>query len=94
MADGDHVYHLFVIRCDDRDGLREHLAAAGIASAIHYPVPIHRAEAYADLELGAGSMPLAESLAERVLSLPIFPGMSQDDVDAVAAAVRSWPGPR
>ena len=92
--DGDHVYHLFVIRCDDRDGLREHLAAAGIASAIHYPVPIHRSGAYADLELAAGSMPLAESLAERVLSLPIFPGMSQDDVDAVAAAVRSWPGAR
>jgi dTDP-3-amino-3,4,6-trideoxy-alpha-D-glucose transaminase len=92
--DGDHVYHLFVIRCDDRDDLREHLAAAGIASAIHYPVPIHRSGAYADLELAAGSMPLAESLAERVLSLPIFPGMSQDDVDAVAAAVRSWPGAR
>jgi dTDP-3-amino-3,4,6-trideoxy-alpha-D-glucose transaminase len=92
VADGDHVYHLFVIRCDDRDGLRDHLAAAGIASAIHYPVPIHLSDAYADLGLGAGSLPLAESQAERVLSLPIFPGMSQDDVDAVAAAVRAWPG--
>ena len=94
VADGDHVYHLFVVRCDDRDGLREHLAGQGIAAAVHYPVPIHRAEAYADLGLGAGSLPLAESLADRVLSLPVFPGMTEDDVDAVAAAVRSWPGPR
>ena len=61
---------------------------------MHYPVPIHRAEAYADLGLGAGSLPLAESLADRVLSLPVFPGMTEEDVDAVAAAVRSWPGPR
>ena len=94
VADGDHVYHLFVVRCDDRDGLREHLAGQGIAAAVHYPVPIHRAEAYADLGLGAGSLPLAESLADRVLSLPVFPGMSEADVDAVAAAVRAWPGPR
>jgi len=90
VADGDHVYHLFVIRCDDRDGLREHLAARGIASAIHYPVPIHRTEAYADLGLEAGSMPFAEQSADRILSLPIFPGMTADDAEAVAAAVRDW----
>jgi dTDP-4-amino-4,6-dideoxygalactose transaminase len=90
VADGDHVYHLFVIRCDDRDGLREHLAARGIASAIHYPVPIHRTEAYADLGLEAGSMPFAERSADRILSLPIFPGMTADDAEAVAAAVRDW----
>ena len=90
VADGDHVYHLFVIRCDDRDGLREHLAARGIASAIHYPVPIHRTEAYADLGLQAGSMPFAERSADRILSLPIFPGMTADDAEAVAAAVRDW----
>jgi dTDP-3-amino-3,4,6-trideoxy-alpha-D-glucose transaminase len=87
VADGDHVFHLFVVRTDDRDGLREQLTARGIASAIHYPVAVHLTEAYADLGLEAGSLPVAEALAERVCSLPIFPGMTRDHVDAVAAAV-------
>ncbi|HET9740143.1 MAG TPA: DegT/DnrJ/EryC1/StrS family aminotransferase [Solirubrobacteraceae bacterium] len=91
VADGDHVYHLFVIGCDDREGLREHLAARGIASAVHYPVAVHRAEAYADLGLEAGSLPVAEAMAERVCSLPIFPGMTSGQIEAVAAAVRELP---
>jgi dTDP-3-amino-3,4,6-trideoxy-alpha-D-glucose transaminase len=90
VAEGDHVYHLFAIRCDDRDGLREHLASRGIAAAVHYPVPIHRTEAYAELGLGRGSMPVAERQAQRVLSLPLFPGMTGQDVAAVAAAVHDW----
>jgi dTDP-3-amino-3,4,6-trideoxy-alpha-D-glucose transaminase len=90
VAEGDHVYHLFAIRCDDRDGLREHLASRGIAAAVHYPVPIHRTEAYADLGLGRGSMPVAERAAERVLSLPLFPGMTGEEIAAVAAAVHDW----
>jgi dTDP-4-amino-4,6-dideoxygalactose transaminase len=91
VADGDHVYHLFVIGCDDRDGLREHLAARGIASAVHYPVAVHRAEAYADLGLEAGSLPVAEAMAERVCSLPIFPGMTSGQIEATATAVRELP---
>lgn len=91
VADGDHVYHLFVIGCDDREGLREHLAARGIASAVHYPVAVHRAEAYADLGLEAGSLPVAEAMADRVCSLPIFPGMTSGQIEAVAAAVRELP---
>ena len=79
-----------MIRCDDRDGLREHLAARGIASAVHYPVPIHRTGAYADLGLAEGSFPVAEDGAARVLSLPIFPGMTDADVTAVAAAVHEY----
>jgi dTDP-3-amino-3,4,6-trideoxy-alpha-D-glucose transaminase len=85
-ADGDHVYHLFVIRCEDRDGLREHLTSHGIASAVHYPVPIHRTEAYADLD--TDSLPVAEAMADEVCSLPIFPGMTDAQVETVAAAVR------
>ena len=91
VADGDHVYHLFVIGCDDREGLREHLAARGVASAVHYPVAVHRAEAYADLGLEAGSLPVAEAMAERVCSLPIFPGMTSGQIEATAAAVRELP---
>jgi dTDP-3-amino-3,4,6-trideoxy-alpha-D-glucose transaminase len=90
VAEGDHVYHLFVVRCDDRDGLKAHLADRGIASAVHYPVPIHRTEAYADLGLGPGTLRVAESAAGRILSLPIFPGMTAAEVDAVAAAVHAW----
>jgi dTDP-3-amino-3,4,6-trideoxy-alpha-D-glucose transaminase len=90
VADGDHVYHLFVVRCDDRDGLRAHLADRGIASAVHYPVPIHRTGAYADLGLDEGTLPVAEAAAARVLSLPMFPGMTDADVAAVAEAVHDW----
>jgi dTDP-4-amino-4,6-dideoxygalactose transaminase len=84
---GDHVYHLFVVRAADRDGLREGLAARGIASAVHYPVAVHRTEAYAHLGFPEGSLPVAEEVARDICSLPIFPGMDADDVAAVAAAV-------
>lgn len=89
--DADHVYHLFVVRCAERDALREHLAGAGIASAIHYPTPIHRTPAYADLGLGAGSLPVSEALSERICSLPIFPGMSDAELERVACAVEGFP---
>jgi dTDP-3-amino-3,4,6-trideoxy-alpha-D-glucose transaminase len=84
---GDHVYHLFVVRSDERDLLRAHLTARGIASAVHYPVPIHRTEAYAHLGLEAGSLPVAEELATRGLSLPLFPGIEDAELRAVATAV-------
>ena len=85
---GDHVYHLFVVR--DR---RPRPAAgaprrrSGIASAVHYPVPVHRTEAYAQLGYGPGSLPVAEEMAEQVCSLPIFPGIDDDQISAIAAAV-------
>lgn len=89
-ADGDHVFHLFVVRTTEREQLREHLAAAGVASAIHYPTPIHLQPAYAELGLGLGSLPGAERLAQTILSLPIFPTMSAAQVDAVATAVADF----
>jgi dTDP-4-amino-4,6-dideoxygalactose transaminase len=89
VADGDHVYHLFVVRCEDRDALRDHLATHGIASAVHYPVPIHLTEAYADLR-ARGDLPIAEETAPRLCSLPLFPGMTEDDVQLVADAVRDF----
>jgi dTDP-3-amino-3,4,6-trideoxy-alpha-D-glucose transaminase len=87
FAGADHVYHLFVVRCAERDALREHLAAEGVASAVHYPVPIHRTEAYTELGLEPGSLPVSEALAERICSLPIFPGMSEAELEQVAGAV-------
>ena len=83
---GDHVYHLFVVQSDERDLLRAQLTARGVASAVHYPVPVHRTEAYAHLGLHAGSLPVAESMADRVCSLPIFPGIEDGQIGAIAAA--------
>jgi dTDP-3-amino-3,4,6-trideoxy-alpha-D-glucose transaminase len=65
------------------------LDKAGIGSLIHYPIPPHLQEAYADLKQGKGSYPLAEMLAETVLSLPMGPHMEPDAVDKVATAVRA-----
>jgi dTDP-3-amino-3,4,6-trideoxy-alpha-D-glucose transaminase len=90
FQEADHVYHLFVVRCAQRDLLREHLSERGVASAVHYPVPIHRTGAYADLGMGAGSLPVSESAAERICSLPIFPGMSDGELDQVVDAVASF----
>ncbi len=83
------VYHLFVIETDDRDGLAEQLSAARIAHGIHYPVPIHLQPAYAELGHGPGSFPVAERLAERILSLPMFPELTTDQVRRVVDVVRT-----
>lgn len=91
-ADSDHVFHLFVVQSPRRDALRDHLAAREIASAIHYPTPIHRQPAYAELGLAPGSLPVSERLASRSCSLPIFPGISTGEVDRVAAAVTGFGG--
>lgn len=86
----DHVYHLFVVRCERRDELRAHLARRGVASAVHYPTPIHLTEAYAELGLGPGSLPVAERLAGRICTLPLFPGMSDTELDRVVEAVLTF----
>lgn len=87
FAEADHVYHLFVVRSDRRDELREHLSARGVASAIHYPTPIHLTEAYGELGMTSGSLPVSERLAQRMCSLPLFPGMTDAELERVADAV-------
>jgi dTDP-4-amino-4,6-dideoxygalactose transaminase len=86
----DHVYHLFVVRSQAREGLREHLSTEGVNTAVHYPVPIHRVGAYADLGLAAGSLPVAERLSEQICTLPLFPGMSEDETARVVQAVQAF----
>jgi dTDP-4-amino-4,6-dideoxygalactose transaminase len=81
------VYHVYAVRSDDRDGLRDALANAGIQTGIHYPIPVHLQPAHADLGYGAGDFPVAETAAREVLSLPIFPEMTRQQVATVAAAV-------
>jgi dTDP-3-amino-3,4,6-trideoxy-alpha-D-glucose transaminase len=87
FAEADHVYHLFVVRCEERDALREYLAGRGVASAVHYPTPIHLTEAYAHLGQPPASLPVCEEHSARICTLPLFPGMSQGELERVAAAV-------
>jgi dTDP-4-amino-4,6-dideoxygalactose transaminase len=87
-----HVHHLLVVESDDRDALRGHLAAAGVQTGIHYPVPIHLQPAYTDLGFRRGAFPNAERLAERILSLPVYPQLTPGQIAYVAGKVRSFVG--
>jgi dTDP-3-amino-3,4,6-trideoxy-alpha-D-glucose transaminase len=85
----DSNEHLFVIRSNRRDALMHHLQSHGVATQIHYPAPIHFAEAYHDL--GApGAFPVAERACEEVMSLPLYPGMPDAHVDAVIEATNTF----
>jgi dTDP-4-amino-4,6-dideoxygalactose transaminase len=88
--DGDHVYHLYVIETDHREPLQAYLTERGISVGIHYPVPIHLQEAYADLGYPAGSFPTTEATAGRILSLPMYPHMPLESVVFVADSVRAY----
>ena len=79
-AMAEHVYHLYVIRDQRRDQLRESLRARDIGTLIHYPIPIHLQESHLDLGLAAGSLPNTETAAREILSLPLYIGLSDEDV--------------
>jgi dTDP-4-amino-4,6-dideoxygalactose transaminase len=84
--------HLYVVHAERRDALRAHLAARGIQTGLHYPLPLHRQECYRALGIADGSFPHAERSAARVLSLPLYPEMTPPQVDAVIGAVRGFAG--
>ena len=88
MPWGRHVYHVYTLRADDRDGLQAALQADGIQTGIHYPVPAHLQPAYADLGYGRGAFPQSEAAAEQVLSLPLYPELSPQAVAQVGGAVK------
>jgi dTDP-4-amino-4,6-dideoxygalactose transaminase len=88
--EGEHVYHLFVVRTARRDDLRAHLQARGIRTGIHYALPTHLQPAYADLGLRQGSLPETERAATEVLSLPLFPELGAEEVERVIEAVNSF----
>lgn len=85
-----HVWHLFVVRCENRDKLQKHLADAGVQTLIHYPVAPHNQPAYQGQF--QQHLPLTEMLHQQVLSLPIGPTMTQSDIDQVIAAINSFSG--
>ena len=89
LADEGHVYHLYVIEVENREQVMHALKERGVATGIHYPIPIHRQPAYADLNLGPGSFERTERSAERILSLPMFPELTAEQVDLVVDALAS-----
>lgn len=85
-----HVYHIFSIFADNRDRLQQWLGERGIQTGKHYPIPLHLQEAYAALGHRRGDFPVAEAVAERQLSLPLYPEMPESDVDRVIEALSQW----
>lgn len=85
-----HVYHLYVIQAERRDDLQSHLNALGIGTGLHYPLPLHLQQAYKSLELARGSFPVTERAAEHLLSLPMYPELTQEQVGRVANAIRRF----
>lgn len=81
------VYHLYVVRTQDREALQAHLTDAGIGSGIHYPIPLHLQKAYAHLGYKKGSFPVTERIAAEIVSLPIFPQLQPDQQAFVARKV-------
>jgi dTDP-4-amino-4,6-dideoxygalactose transaminase len=85
-----HVYHLYVIQCDDRDDLGRELKERGIATGLHYPIPLHLQPCFRHLPTaGRGRLPVTEALVERILSLPIYPELTDEQQDYVVEAIRS-----
>jgi dTDP-4-amino-4,6-dideoxygalactose transaminase len=90
LPNATSVYHLFVVRTKYRDELQAYLKNAGVHTLIHYPVPPHLQEAYAELNYKKGDFPIAEEIAETCLSLPIFPGLTESQVETIADAMKAF----
>lgn len=87
-----HAMHLYVVECDDRNSLGEALKSEGIGTGIHYPAAIHRQPAYAGRIRGCDRLPNTEALYKRILSLPMYPELTDEQVDRVCGALAKWIG--
>jgi dTDP-4-amino-4,6-dideoxygalactose transaminase len=85
--DRRHVYHIYAVSSADRDSLRQSLDAVGIATGLHYPIPVHLQKAHADLGHREGDFPVSEQAAREVLSLPLYPEMTSDQISTVVEAI-------
>ena len=84
------VYHLYVILVDDREGLQKFLGDKGIATGLHYPLPLHLQKAYEHLDYKEGSFPVTEKVAKTLLSLPMFPELKREQIEYVAASIKEF----
>ncbi len=85
-----HVFHLFVVRSKERNKLREYLNTKGVSTLIHYPTPIHLQEVYRHLGYKQGDFPHAERVAEEIISLPMYPGLTEEEVHYVCDAIKAF----
>jgi dTDP-4-amino-4,6-dideoxygalactose transaminase len=85
-----HTYHLYVVRTEKRDALMKHLTDHEIGTLIHYPIPVHLQNAYSNLGFSKGDFPIAEEIADTCLSLPIWPGMNEEQVKFVAQKIKQF----
>jgi dTDP-4-amino-4,6-dideoxygalactose transaminase len=83
-----HVYHIYAVRVQDRDGVLQRMASRGVNCAIHYPVPIHLQKAYGFLGLGPGSFPVTEQCAKEFLSLPMYPELTSEQIQFVVDTLK------
>jgi dTDP-4-amino-4,6-dideoxygalactose transaminase len=88
------VYHLYVVRVADREAFQAALAEAGIGTGIHYPIPLHLQKAYESLNFKRGDFPATERVAAEIVSLPMFPQMTREQVDEVSKRVKEFVGSR
>jgi dTDP-4-amino-4,6-dideoxygalactose transaminase len=88
-----HIYHQYVIRVSDRDGLRAHLTASGIGNDVYYPLPFHRQECFAAIAPNDRSFPAADAASAEVLALPIFPELTPAQQERVVRSIAEY-GPR
>ena len=86
----EHIYHVFVIRCNKRDELEKYLNDNGIGTVKHYPIPMHLQEAYKELNLKQGDLPIAEEISNTVLSIPMYYGMTDEEVEYVIEAINKF----
>jgi dTDP-4-amino-4,6-dideoxygalactose transaminase len=86
----DSVYHLYVILVDDRDGLQKYLDTKGIATGLHYPLPLHLQKAYDSLGHNKGDFPITENIADRLLSLPMFPELTREQIEYVVDSIKGF----
>lgn len=80
-----HVYHVYAVRVDERDLVQQRLQASGIQTALHYPIPVHLQKAYGEFGCGVGDLPITESAAGRLLSLPMYPELKDEQIRAVCS---------
>jgi dTDP-4-amino-4,6-dideoxygalactose transaminase len=85
-----HTYHLYVVRAERRDALREHLIAAGIGAGVYYPLPLHLQECFADMQYSKGELPVAEAFSEQALALPMYPELPEAGRDRVLEEIRRF----
>lgn len=85
-----HVWHIFAIRCQNRDELEEYLNSKGIGTSMHYPIPIHLQKCYSDLKLKEGDYPIAEEISNTELSLPLFYGMTDEQIQYVIDVINNF----